>query len=169
MLRLGWAETKIHISRAANEKRLLTSATRGGSCVHPDQSHDLARKALVRNDLCAGASPPILPFFLGGGVALHEGLMRERPIGVTILAILAGIAAIIAAIHALQFLGIIPFFFSPSGIDIHVRYVSFWYGYVAVHSLISMQCVEYRIASVKAGWFYLSYREKDLIVGGAFA
>ena len=53
--------------------------------------------------------------------------MRERPIGVTILAILAGIAAVIAAIHALQFLGIIPFFFSPSGIDIHVRYVNFWY------------------------------------------
>ncbi len=53
--------------------------------------------------------------------------MRERPIGVTILAILAGIAAVLAAIHALQFLGIIPFFFSPAGIDIHVRYVSFWY------------------------------------------
>ena len=173
--------------------------------------------------------------------------MRERPIGVTILAILAGIAAVLAAIHALQFLGIIPFFFSPAGIDIHVRYVSFWYalmygllvwvyiwlttmlwrvepqawmflvdhhhvlsnprfllvvwdkylggckrirhhqchypavlhasrrevsfwyGYVAVHSSIRMQCVEYRRASVKAGWFYLSYREKDLIVVGAFA
>ena len=53
--------------------------------------------------------------------------MRQRPIGVTILAILAGIAAVIAAVHALQFVGIIPFFFSPAGIDIHVRYVSFWY------------------------------------------
>ena len=53
--------------------------------------------------------------------------MKDRPVGVTILAILAGIAAVIAAIHALQFLGIFPFFFSPSGIDIHVRYVSFWY------------------------------------------
>jgi hypothetical protein len=51
--------------------------------------------------------------------------VKERPIGVTILAILAGIAAVIAAVHALQFLGIIPFFFSPSGIA--VRYVSFWY------------------------------------------
>ena len=49
---------------------------------------------------------------------------KERPIGITILAILAGIAAVIAAVHALQFLGIIPFFFSPSGIA--VRYVSFW-------------------------------------------
>jgi hypothetical protein len=53
--------------------------------------------------------------------------VKERPVGVTILAILAGIAAVIAAVHALQFLGIIPFFFSPSGIDIHVHYVSFWY------------------------------------------
>ncbi len=51
--------------------------------------------------------------------------VKERPIGVTILAILAGIAAVIAAIHALQFLGIIPFFFTATGIK--VRYVSFWY------------------------------------------
>ncbi len=50
---------------------------------------------------------------------------KERPVGVTILAILAGIAAVIAAFHALQFLGIIPFFMSPSGYA--VRYVSFWY------------------------------------------
>ena len=51
--------------------------------------------------------------------------MKERPVGVTILAILAGIAAVIAAVHALQFLGIFPFFMSPSGYA--VRYVSFWY------------------------------------------
>ena len=47
--------------------------------------------------------------------------MRERPIGVTILAILAGVAAVLAAIHALQFLGIIPFFI---GGTVPVRYVS---------------------------------------------
>jgi hypothetical protein len=47
--------------------------------------------------------------------------MRERPFGVTILAILAGVAAILAAIHALQFLGIIPFFI---GGTVPVRYVS---------------------------------------------
>ena len=50
---------------------------------------------------------------------------RERPVGVTILAILAGIAAVLAAIHALQFLGIIPFFIGPSGYKIHAY--SFWY------------------------------------------
>ena len=51
--------------------------------------------------------------------------MRERPIGVTILAILAGIAAVIAAIHALQFLGLIPFVIGPSGFSVH--FYNFWY------------------------------------------
>ena len=39
--------------------------------------------------------------------------MKERPIGVTILAILAGAMAVLAAIRVLQFLAIIPFFFGP--------------------------------------------------------
>jgi hypothetical protein len=51
--------------------------------------------------------------------------MRERPIGVTILAILAGFAAVLAAIHALQFLGLIPFVIGPSGF--HVHFYNFWY------------------------------------------
>ena len=51
--------------------------------------------------------------------------MRERPIGVTILAILAGIAAVIAAVHALQFLGIFPFVIGSSGYKVHA--FSFWY------------------------------------------
>ena len=51
--------------------------------------------------------------------------MRERPFGVTILAILAGIAAVFAAIHCLQYLGIIPFVVGPSGYKVH--YFSFWY------------------------------------------
>ncbi len=51
--------------------------------------------------------------------------VKARPIGVTILAILAGVAAVLAAIHALQFLGIIPFVVGPHGYT--VRYFSFWY------------------------------------------
>ena len=51
--------------------------------------------------------------------------VKARPIGVTILAILAGVAAVFAAIHALQFLGIIPFVVGPHGY--HLRYFSFWY------------------------------------------
>jgi len=50
---------------------------------------------------------------------------KVRPIGVTILAILAGIAAVLAAVHCLQFLGIIPFVIGPVGYK--VRYFSFWY------------------------------------------
>ena len=50
---------------------------------------------------------------------------KARPVGVTILAILAGIAAVLAAIHALQFLGIFPFLVGPSGYTVH--FFSFWY------------------------------------------
>jgi len=35
--------------------------------------------------------------------------MKSRPIGVTVLAILAGLAAVLAGIHALQALGIFPY------------------------------------------------------------
>ncbi len=48
---------------------------------------------------------------------------KERPLGVTILAILAGVAAVLAAIHTLQFLGIIPFFIGP----VAFRTFSFFY------------------------------------------
>jgi hypothetical protein len=51
--------------------------------------------------------------------------VKERPVGVTILAILAGIAAVLAAVHAIQFLGIFPFVVGPSGYKVH--YFSFWY------------------------------------------
>jgi len=56
--------------------------------------------------------------------------MKERPIGVTILAILAGIAAVLAAIHALQFLGIFPFVVGPYGYKVH--YFDFWYALMYV-------------------------------------
>ncbi len=48
---------------------------------------------------------------------------KERPIGVTILAILVGIAAVLSAIQALQFLGIFPFYIGP----IAFRTANFWY------------------------------------------
>jgi len=37
----------------------------------------------------------------------------KRPLGVTILAILSGVLAVLAAIRVLQFLAILPFFFGP--------------------------------------------------------
>ena len=39
---------------------------------------------------------------------------KQRPLGATILAILAGIAAIFAGIHLLQALGILPYFIGPA-------------------------------------------------------
>jgi hypothetical protein len=47
----------------------------------------------------------------------------HRPIGVTILAILAGLAAVLAGIHLLQSLGILPYFIG----SISVRGFSLWY------------------------------------------
>jgi hypothetical protein len=48
--------------------------------------------------------------------------MKQRPFGVTVLAILAGIAAVLAAIHALQSLGILPFFIG----EFKIHAFSFW-------------------------------------------
>src|SRR6266571_3591324 len=60
--------------RAAGE-HALASATRGGSCTHPDQSRGLVQRHNRRVISGVGASSPILLFFIGGGVALHERLV----------------------------------------------------------------------------------------------
>ena len=48
--------------------------------------------------------------------------MKSRPFGVTVLAIMAGFAAALAAVHALQALSIIPYFIGP----VTVRAFNFW-------------------------------------------
>jgi hypothetical protein len=48
--------------------------------------------------------------------------MKKRPFGVTVLAILAGIAAVLAAVHALQAIGLLPYFIGP----FTVHAFSFW-------------------------------------------
>jgi len=48
--------------------------------------------------------------------------MKSRPFGVTVLAIMAGLAAVLAAIHALQALGIFPYVLGP----FTVHAFSFW-------------------------------------------
>ncbi len=50
-------------------------------------------------------------------------MSKNRPFGVTVLAVLAGIAAVLAAIHTLQFLGIFKF---DVGL-LSVRYTNIWY------------------------------------------
>jgi hypothetical protein len=48
--------------------------------------------------------------------------MKKRPFSVTVLAILAGIAAVLAAVHALQAIGLLPYFIGP----FTVHAFSFW-------------------------------------------
>jgi hypothetical protein len=53
---------------------------------------------------------------------MSQAAPKSRPIGVTILAILAGILAVLAGIHALQSLGIFPYVLGP--VKLHA--FSFW-------------------------------------------
>ncbi len=48
---------------------------------------------------------------------------KQRPFGVTVLAVLAGIAAVLAVIHFLQAIGLLPYFIGP----IALRGFSLWY------------------------------------------
>jgi hypothetical protein len=53
--------------------------------------------------------------------------MRSRPIGVTILAALASVALILAVVHLLQALAIIPYFIGPIAVrDFNLWYVLMW-------------------------------------------
>ena len=48
--------------------------------------------------------------------------MKKRPFGVTVLAVLAGLAAVLAAVNALQALGIFPYFVG----EFKVHAFNFW-------------------------------------------
>ncbi len=48
--------------------------------------------------------------------------MKQRPFGVTVLAVLAGAAAVLAGMHALQALGIFPYIIGP----FEVHKFNFW-------------------------------------------
>jgi hypothetical protein len=50
---------------------------------------------------------------MASSVAEEIRMTRSRPVGVTILAILAAVAALIAVYHTLQYLHILPFFLGP--------------------------------------------------------
>lgn len=53
--------------------------------------------------------------------------MKTRPFGVTVLAILAGIAAILSIFHFLQALGILPYVLGPVSVrDFNLWYVIMW-------------------------------------------
>jgi hypothetical protein len=53
----------------------------------------------------------------------QQAVAKKRPFGVTLLAILAGVAAVLAAIHCLQALGILPYNLTGA---MKVRSVNLW-------------------------------------------
>jgi hypothetical protein len=53
---------------------------------------------------------------------MTQAAPKQRPFGVTILAILAGILAVLAGVHALQALGILPYVIGP----VKVNVANFW-------------------------------------------
>ena len=53
--------------------------------------------------------------------------MTKRPLGATILAVLAGVALLLAIVHLLQALGIVPYIVGPVAIrDFSLWYVLLW-------------------------------------------
>lgn len=53
--------------------------------------------------------------------------MKDRPFAVTVLALLAGLAAVLAVFHFLQALGILPYFIGPVQFrDFNLWYVIMW-------------------------------------------
>jgi len=51
----------------------------------------------------------------------------KRPLGVTILAVLAGVALVLAVVHFLQALGILPYFVAAGSVrDFNLWYVLVW-------------------------------------------
>ena len=77
--------------------------------------------------------------------------MKTRPLGVTILAILAGIIAVLCGVHALQALGIIPFMIGP--FSIHA--FSFWsFMMWALMAWIYVWVVQMLWNMDKSGWLF---------------
>ena len=52
-----------------------------------------------------------------------QQMVRERPLGVTVLAGLAGVELVLVVVHLLQAIGILPYFIGP----VSIRDFSLWY------------------------------------------
>jgi hypothetical protein len=58
----------------------------------------------------------------------QQAVAKKRPFGVTLLAILAGVAAVLAGIHALQALGILPYTIGPVKVHTFNLWNAFMWG-----------------------------------------
>jgi hypothetical protein len=79
-------------------------------------------------------------------------MTRSRPFGITVLAILAGIAGVIAAYHTLQYLHILPFWLGPVafwGFDLWGA--ALWFLATVVYAWVVVML--WRVEP--AGWLYL--------------
>src|SRR4029450_3271124 len=83
--------------------------------------------------------------------------MRRRPIRVTILAALSSVALILAIVHLLQALGIVPYVVGPIYFhDFNIWYVLMWALMIWVWAWV----VRVLLAALPEGWYFL------LIVSG---
>lgn len=79
--------------------------------------------------------------------------MKSRPFGINLLAILAGIAAVFAAIHALQALKILPYFIGP----FTVHAFNFWSFLMwALMVWVWVWVVQMLWRMDKQGWLFLA-------------
>jgi hypothetical protein len=83
--------------------------------------------------------------------------MGNRPIGVTILAVLAGVALVLSVVHLLQALAILPYFVGPIAIrDFNIWYVLMW----GLMIWVWLWVVQALLAMDPSAWLFL------LIVSG---
>jgi hypothetical protein len=80
--------------------------------------------------------------------------MKKRPFGVTVLALLAGLAAILAGIHALQSLGIIPFAIGPFKVNAAANFWSFLMWALLVWVYVWLVQMLWRVD--KQAWLFLA-------------
>lgn len=84
---------------------------------------------------------------------MAQAAPKKRPIGVTILAILAGLLAVLAGLHTLQALGILPFFIGPVKMHSFSLWNALMWG-IMVWIYIWLVQMLWRVEP--AGWLFLA-------------
>jgi hypothetical protein len=80
--------------------------------------------------------------------------MKKRPFGVTLLAIFAGIAGVLAAIHALQALGIFPYLIGPFTVKTGFNFWGFLMWALMVYVYVWLVMMLWQMN--KTAWLFLA-------------